>query len=177
MRRIPDPHGRKSRQPTHPVSVCAVARNMNIPEGTVLAHAKRNGWTQQITEAKQLAKMPDESPTISPADAVSELLADDGRATRRALSRAARRSAERVAETGVEIESAATFTQRQRRRHSFTDGATVATNLVLRFKSTSADTRLAIKSNQRLQSHGSGIKGITSPDVTRQKRQSHCRKM
>jgi hypothetical protein len=25
-----------------------IARNMNIPEGTVLAHAKRHGWTQQL---------------------------------------------------------------------------------------------------------------------------------
>ena len=25
-----------------------IARNMNIPEGTVLARAKREGWTQQI---------------------------------------------------------------------------------------------------------------------------------
>jgi uncharacterized protein YjcR len=28
-----------------------IARKMNIPEGTVLAHAKRHGWTQQIQVA------------------------------------------------------------------------------------------------------------------------------
>jgi hypothetical protein len=28
-----------------------IARKMNIPEGTVLAHAKRHGWTQQIPVA------------------------------------------------------------------------------------------------------------------------------
>ncbi|PYK16091.1 MAG: hypothetical protein DME55_12765 [Verrucomicrobia bacterium] len=34
-----------------------IARKMNIPEGTVLAHAKRHGWTQQIQVAtQQLAK-------------------------------------------------------------------------------------------------------------------------
>jgi len=30
-----------------------IARNMNIPQGTVLARAKRGGWTQQIQAAKQ----------------------------------------------------------------------------------------------------------------------------
>ena len=33
-----------------------VARNMSIPEGTVLARAKREGWTQQIQSIKALAK-------------------------------------------------------------------------------------------------------------------------
>ena len=28
-----------------------IARKMDIPEGTVLAHAKRDGWTQQIQVA------------------------------------------------------------------------------------------------------------------------------
>ena len=28
-----------------------LARKMNVPEGTVLAHAKRHGWTQQIQVA------------------------------------------------------------------------------------------------------------------------------
>ena len=30
-----------------------IARNMNVPEGTVLARASREGWTQQIAAAKQ----------------------------------------------------------------------------------------------------------------------------
>ena len=33
-----------------------IARNMNIPEGTVLAHAKRHGWTQQIQIAEREAR-------------------------------------------------------------------------------------------------------------------------
>ena len=33
-----------------------IARNMSIPEGTVLARAKREGWTQQIQSIKALAK-------------------------------------------------------------------------------------------------------------------------
>ena len=32
---------------------------MGLPEGTVLAHAKREGWTQQIQSAKALAKRED----------------------------------------------------------------------------------------------------------------------
>jgi DNA invertase Pin-like site-specific DNA recombinase len=36
-----------------------VARNMGIPEGTVLARAKRERWTQQIQTAKALVKRED----------------------------------------------------------------------------------------------------------------------
>lgn len=31
-----------------------IARNIGLPAGTVLATAKREGWTQQIREAKQM---------------------------------------------------------------------------------------------------------------------------
>ena len=36
-----------------------IARNMGIPEGTVLARAKREGWTSEIQSAKALAKRQD----------------------------------------------------------------------------------------------------------------------
>src|SRR5437762_13130170 len=32
-------------------------RKMNVPQGTVLARAKREGWTQQITVAKHAAAL------------------------------------------------------------------------------------------------------------------------
>src|SRR2546430_15418194 len=35
-----------------------IARKMNVPEGTVLARAKREGWTQQIAAAK-IAQRPE----------------------------------------------------------------------------------------------------------------------
>ena len=35
------------------------ARNLVIPAGTVLARAKREGWTQQIAQAKAKAKAPE----------------------------------------------------------------------------------------------------------------------
>ena len=48
-----------------------IARNMNIPEGTVLARAKREGWTRQIQNAKALVKLEDASPTVAPLEAVA----------------------------------------------------------------------------------------------------------
>ena len=48
-----------------------IARNMNIPEGTVLARAKREGWTQQIQSAKALAKREDAVLAVSPVEAVA----------------------------------------------------------------------------------------------------------
>jgi len=43
-----------------------LARRMNLSEGTVLAHAKRHGWTQQIDEAKAIVLQP-QSDAIAPS--------------------------------------------------------------------------------------------------------------
>jgi hypothetical protein len=48
-----------------------IARNMNIPEGTVLARAKREGWTHEIQSAKALAKREDTSLAIAPVQAAA----------------------------------------------------------------------------------------------------------
>jgi hypothetical protein len=48
-----------------------IARNMGIPEGTVLARAKREGWTQEIQNAKALAKRENKASTITPVEAVA----------------------------------------------------------------------------------------------------------
>jgi hypothetical protein len=48
-----------------------IARNMGIPEGTVLACAKREGWTQQIQSAAALAKREETPLTITPVEAVA----------------------------------------------------------------------------------------------------------
>ena len=48
-----------------------IARNMGIPEGTVLARAKREGWTQQIQNAKALTKREDAPLTVTPVQAVA----------------------------------------------------------------------------------------------------------
>lgn len=44
---------------------------MGIPEGTVLARAKRHGWTRGIQSAKALAKREDASLAVTPAEAVA----------------------------------------------------------------------------------------------------------
>ena len=43
-----------------------LARRMNLPEGTVLAHAKRHGWTQRIEQAKTIVLQP-QSDAIAPS--------------------------------------------------------------------------------------------------------------
>jgi hypothetical protein len=48
-----------------------IARNMNIPEGTVLAHAKRERWTREIQNAKALAKREDSAPAVRTMEAVA----------------------------------------------------------------------------------------------------------
>ena len=48
-----------------------IARKMNVPEGTVLARAKREGWTQQIQTAKALVKREEASLAITPVQAVA----------------------------------------------------------------------------------------------------------
>jgi hypothetical protein len=44
---------------------------MGIPEGTVLARAKREGWTREIQNAKALATRADSAPAVSPVQAVA----------------------------------------------------------------------------------------------------------
>jgi len=55
-----------------------IARNMNIPEGTVLARAKREGWTQQIQNAKALVKRDDTATAVTPFQAASASMQQRG---------------------------------------------------------------------------------------------------
>src|SRR5438093_6091979 len=55
-----------------------LARNMNIPEGTVLARAKREGWTREIQNAKALAKRDDRSTAVTTFKAVSATMQQRG---------------------------------------------------------------------------------------------------
>jgi uncharacterized protein YjcR len=48
-----------------------IARNIGIPEGTVLAHAKREGWTREIQNAKALVKREDSAPAVTATEAVA----------------------------------------------------------------------------------------------------------
>jgi len=49
-----------------------IARNMNIPEGSVLARAKRQGWARQIETVKSKALV--QSTAITPAQAAANVL-------------------------------------------------------------------------------------------------------
>jgi hypothetical protein len=49
-----------------------IARNMNTPEGTMLAHAQRKGWTCKIQSAKALAKRKD-AVLATPVEAVAPM--------------------------------------------------------------------------------------------------------
>jgi len=48
-----------------------IARNMGIAEGTVLARAKRESWTQEIQNAKALATRESEASIVTPVEAVA----------------------------------------------------------------------------------------------------------
>src|SRR6266516_1604196 len=55
-----------------------IARNLNIPEGTVLSRAKREGWTRQIQNANALVKREDASPAVTPDQAVAATMKKRG---------------------------------------------------------------------------------------------------
>ena len=51
---------------------------MNISEGTILARAKREGWTREIQNAKALVKRENSALTVTPVEAVAATLAERG---------------------------------------------------------------------------------------------------
>jgi hypothetical protein len=55
-----------------------IARNMGISEGTVLAHAKREGWTKGIRSAKALARCENVKPAVSPVEAAAASMQQRG---------------------------------------------------------------------------------------------------
>ena len=74
-----------------------IAHKMNIPQGTVLAHAKRHGWTQQIQIATQ-----QQSDAITQVQSVPQslvaILSERKDRTRLGLSRYAAEAAEQAAD-------------------------------------------------------------------------------
>lgn len=83
-----------------------IARNMNIPEGTVLAHASRHGWTQQIQSVTRAARVL-QSDVITPVQSVAEslavILSERKDRTRLGLSKYAAEAAEQAAESGGDL--------------------------------------------------------------------------
>ena len=51
---------------------------MGIPEGTVLARAKRESWTREIQNARTLVKREDSALAVTPVEAVAATLAERG---------------------------------------------------------------------------------------------------
>ena len=81
-----------------------IARKMNIPQGTVLAHAKRHGWTQQIQAATQALTVM-QSDAIAPVQSVQSvpqslaaILAERKARTKLGLSKFTAEAAEQAAE-------------------------------------------------------------------------------
>lgn len=82
------------------VGLREIARKMNIPEGTVLAYAKRHGWSQQIQNAtRELSVM--QSDAITPVQSVPQslvaILAERKDRTKLGLSKYAAEAAEQAA--------------------------------------------------------------------------------
>jgi hypothetical protein len=82
------------------INLREIARKMKIPEGTVLAHAKRHGWTQQIHVAtRHLALM--QSDAIAPVQPVPQsiaaILSERKDQTKLGLSKYAAEAAEQAA--------------------------------------------------------------------------------
>src|SRR5439155_21191939 len=60
------------------VGLREIARNMGIPQGTVLARAKREGWTREIASEKALAKREDAKAAVSPVEAAAASMQQRG---------------------------------------------------------------------------------------------------
>jgi hypothetical protein len=54
-----------------------IARKMNVPEGTVLARAKREGWTQQIKDAQAIA-LQSNAITPTPLQSIAAVMQERG---------------------------------------------------------------------------------------------------
>jgi hypothetical protein len=89
------------------INLREIARKMKIPEGTVLAHAKRHGWTQQIQVAtRDLAVMQSDAitplqpvqPVQSVPQSIAAILSERKERTKLGLSKYTAEAAEEAAE-------------------------------------------------------------------------------
>jgi hypothetical protein len=74
-----------------------IARSMGIPEGTVLARAKREGWSKQTSDAKLLARCDGTMPAVTPMEAVAITLSERKDKTKLHLSRYVVEASEKAA--------------------------------------------------------------------------------
>ena len=79
MRRIPESTWAEIRTAyASGIGLREIARNMGIPAGTVLARAKREGWSQHRDNAKALAKRDEAAKAITPFEAASATMQQRG---------------------------------------------------------------------------------------------------
>ena len=89
-----------------------IARNMGISDGTVLAYAKRKGWSQQIQTAREnaLAKQSDAiRPIQSVPESLAAILAERKERTKLGLSKYAAEAAERAFSLPIRFASSAVW--------------------------------------------------------------------
>jgi len=87
------------------VGLREIARKMDIPSGTVLAHAKRHGWTQQIQIARQ--QQSDAITSVQPVpESIAAILSERKDRTKLGLSKYAAEAAEQAAEHRDKLEIA-----------------------------------------------------------------------
>jgi hypothetical protein len=83
-----------------------IARNMGISQGTVLAYAKRQGWSQQIQTAREnaLAKQSDAiKPVQSVPESLAAILSERKERSKLGLSKYAAEAAERAGESDGDL--------------------------------------------------------------------------
>jgi hypothetical protein len=85
----------KTAYATGSIGLREIARSMNIPEGTVLARAKREGWTQQIQNAKALAKREDAA-LATPFEAAAMSMRQRGERHRERMAGASERGVDHI---------------------------------------------------------------------------------
>jgi hypothetical protein len=73
-----------------------IARNMGIPEGTVLARAKREGWTREIQNAKALAKREHSAPAVTATEAVAITMQQRGERHRERMAGVSERGVDHI---------------------------------------------------------------------------------
>ena len=72
-----------------------IARKMNVAEGTVLARAKREGWTQQIAAAKQAIALT-QSNAITPLQSIAAVMQERGERCRERIAGVSERVVGRI---------------------------------------------------------------------------------
>jgi hypothetical protein len=73
-----------------------IARYMGIPEGTVLARAKREDWTRQIESSKALAKREGAPLAVTPVEAVAMSMQQRGERHRERMAGVSERGVDHI---------------------------------------------------------------------------------